>query len=212
MSVHAAIVQSPRETSFWKNKPGYKPILFIIAAVVFTAIVVLPPPQSMIDMVTQISPPGYKLDRGCTTIVEAVNKKLRPKAFSAIKQEKSVSSAEGEESLMDAKEVAGIAKIMIAILFLAAFLWGTEALPLGATDILVGVLIYLFAILPINEISQAYMKDAVFFIFGILAVAVGVAKTGLWPFSFCWVSVLRPITAARVLRPPADATPLWSDT
>ncbi|MBC8431589.1 MAG: anion permease [Desulfobacterales bacterium] len=179
MSAHAAIVQSPRETSFWKNKPGYKPILFIIAAVVFTAIVVLPPPQSMIDMVTQISPPGYKLDRGCTTIVEAVNKKLRPKAFSAIKQEKSVSSAEGEESLMDAEEVAGIAKIMIAILFLAAFLWGTEALPLGATDIIVGVLIYLFAILPINEISQAYMKDAVFFIFGILAVAVGVAKTGL---------------------------------
>jgi hypothetical protein len=40
-------------------------------------------------------------------------------------------------------------------------------------------MLYLFAILPINEISKAYMKDAVFFIFGILAVAVGVAKTGL---------------------------------
>ncbi len=179
MSAHTAIAQSPSQTSFWKNKPGYKPMLFIIAAVVFTAIVVLPPPQSMIDMVTQISPPGYKLGQGCKTIVESVNKKLRPKAFSATKQEKSVSSAEGGKSLMDAEEVAGIAKIMIAILFLAAFLWGTEALPLGATDIMVGVLIYLFAILPINEISQAYMKDAVFFIFGILAVAVGVAKTGL---------------------------------
>jgi len=179
MSAHTAIVQSPSETSFWKNKPGYKPILFIIAAVVFAAIVVLPPPQSMIDMVTQISPPGYKLDRGCTTIVEAVNKKLRPKTFAAFKEGQPVSAAEGKKSLMDAEEVAGIAKIMIAILFLAAFLWGTEALPLGATDILVGVLIYLFAILPINEISQAYMKDAVFFIFGILAVAVGVAKTGL---------------------------------
>jgi sodium-dependent dicarboxylate transporter 2/3/5 len=33
--------------------------------------------------------------------------------------------------------------------------------------------------LPINDISRAYMTDAVFFIFGILAVAVGVAKTGL---------------------------------
>ena len=68
---------------------------------------------------------------------------------------------------------------MVCILFLAAFLWGTEALPLGATDILIGVLLYLFYILPIEEISKAYMKDAVFFIFGILAVAVGVAKTGL---------------------------------
>ena len=72
-----------------------------------------------------------------------------------------------------------MAKVTVCILFLAAFLWGTEALPLGATDVLVGVLLYLFAILPIDEISKAYMKDAVFFIFGILAVAVGVAKTGL---------------------------------
>jgi sodium-dependent dicarboxylate transporter 2/3/5 len=164
------------QPGFWKNKPGYKPMLFIIAAAVFAVLVIMPPPQSMIDMVTKISPPGYKLGGSCTTIVETVNKKLRPKAFTAYKQEK---QTEGEKPLMDADEVARIAKIMIGILFLAAFLWGTEALPLGATDILVGVLIYLFAILPINEISKAYMKDAVFFIFGILAVAVGVAKTGL---------------------------------
>jgi sodium-dependent dicarboxylate transporter 2/3/5 len=72
-----------------------------------------------------------------------------------------------------------MAKVTVCILLLVAFFWGTEALPLGATDILVGVLLYLFTILPINEISRAYMKDAVFFIFGILAVAVGVAKTGL---------------------------------
>ncbi len=177
MTDHTSMVQS--QPSFWKNKPGYKPILFIIAAVVFITLVTIPPPQSMIDMVTKISPPGYKLGRDCTTIVETVNKKLRPKAFTAYKQGKSVSQAKEEETLMDAKKVAGMAKIMIAILFLAAFLWGTESLPLGATDILVGVLIYLFCILPINEISKAYMKDAVFFIFGILAVAVGVAKTGL---------------------------------
>jgi sodium-dependent dicarboxylate transporter 2/3/5 len=61
----------------------------------------------------------------------------------------------------------------------AAFLWGTEALPLGATDVLVAVVLYLFAVLPIDEIAKAYMQDAVFFIFGILAVAVGVSKTGL---------------------------------
>jgi sodium-dependent dicarboxylate transporter 2/3/5 len=44
---------------------------------------------------------------------------------------------------------------------------------------MVAVLLYLFGILPIEDISKAYMQDAVFFIFGILAVAVGVAKTGL---------------------------------
>ncbi|MFO7555540.1 MAG: SLC13 family permease [Desulfobacterales bacterium] len=177
MKVHGMVSQS--ETGFWKNKPGYKPMLFIIAAIVFAAVVVLPPPQSMIDMVTKSSPPGYKLDRDCNNIVETVNKKLNPKAFEAFKAEKTVSSEKNEHSLFDADKVARLAKVMIAILFLAAFLWGTEALPLGATDILVGVMIYLFAILPINDISRAYMTDAVFFIFGILAVAVGVAKTGL---------------------------------
>ena len=177
MKDHRMVSQS--EPGFWKNKPGYKPMLFVIAAIVFATLVVMPPPQSIIDMVTKVSPPGYKLDKDCKNIVETVNKKLRPKAFAAFKEGKAVSSEKNEHSLLDAQDVARIAKVMIGILFLAAFLWGTEALPLGATDILVGVMIYLFAILPINDISRAYMKDAVFFIFGILAVAVGVAKTGL---------------------------------
>ncbi len=177
MKDHRMMSQS--EPGFWKNKPGYKPMLFVIAAIVFTTLVVMPPPQSMLNMVTKIKPPGYKLSKGCTTIVDTVNKKLRPKAFEEFKQGKTVASEKKEHSLLDAQDVARLAKVMIGILLLAAFLWGTEALPLGATDILVGVMIYLFAILPINEISRAYMKDAVFFIFGILAVAVGVAKTGL---------------------------------
>ncbi|MFH1992428.1 MAG: SLC13 family permease [Pseudomonadota bacterium] len=154
-------------------------MLFIIAAAIFTLVVILPPPQSMVDLVTQISPPGYKVDTGCKNIVETVNKKLRPKAFVAFKEGKPVSGGHKENSFLNGENVARLAKVMIAILFLAAFLWGTEALPLGATDIMVGVLIYLFAILPINDISRAYMTDAVFFIFGILVVAVGVAKTGL---------------------------------
>lgn len=176
---HTTTADSHTQSSFWQNKPGYKPIFFIIAALIFTVVVILPPPQSMIDMVTKINPPGYALERDCTSIADTVNKKLNPKAFAALKQEKPVAPSAGQKPLLDAAAVARMAKITIAILFLAAFLWGTEALPLGATDIMVGVLLYLFTILPINEISQAYMKDAVFFIFGILAVAVGVAKTGL---------------------------------
>jgi sodium-dependent dicarboxylate transporter 2/3/5 len=163
----------------WKNRPGYKPILILIAGLVFLAIVMLPPPQSMLDMVSKADPPGYKLGTGCNTIVDTVNKKLRPEAFAAEKQGQAVPTNHDQEPLLSDEKVAQLAKIMVGILFLAAFLWGTEALPLGATDLLVAVLLYLFMILPINEISQAYMKDAVFFIFGILAVAVGVAKTGL---------------------------------
>ena len=163
----------------WKGGPGYKPAYLLAAAVLFIVIVLLPPPQSMVDMVTRLNPPGYELGTNCTTITDTVNQKLRPQAFAKEKGAPAHGNGGHAEALLTAADVAQMAKITVAILFLAAFLWGTEALPLGATDIMVGVMLYLFAILPINEISKAYMKDAVFFIFGILAVAVGVAKTGL---------------------------------
>jgi len=172
----------PSDTSskpgFWASKPGYKPILLLIAALVFTGIVIAPPPQSMINLVSQEKPSGYQLGGGCKTITDTVNKKLHPVAFEAKTKPGQKESSETDTLLTD-RQMAQLAKTMLAIFFLAVFFWATEALPLGATDLLVAVLLYLFCILPINEISKAYMKDAVFFIFGILAVAVGVAKTGL---------------------------------
>lgn len=179
MSHHTTTGSALDTTWTWKNRPGYKPILLVIAAVVLTAIVLLPPPQSMIDMVSRANPPGYKLETNCNTITDTVNRRLRPAAFKAEKLSQPVPASHKDKRLITPQEVARMAKIMVAILFLAAFLWGTEALPLGATDVLVGVMLYIFAILPINEISEAYMSDAVFFIFGILAVAVGISKTGL---------------------------------
>ncbi len=166
----------------WKSRPGYKPMLFIIATLVFVAVVMMPPTPGMLEMVQTAKPAGYSMPAACTTITDAVNKKLRPEAFSARQNgAEAGKQTHGNDAkpLLSAYQVAQMAKVTVAILFLAAFMWGTEALPLGATDILVGVMLYLFAILPINEISRAYMKDAVFFIFGILAVAVGVSKTGL---------------------------------
>ncbi|MBW2115267.1 MAG: anion permease [Deltaproteobacteria bacterium] len=174
---HAA-VDVKHKPSFWASKPGYKPVLLLIAAIVFTGLVVIPPPQGMIDLVGKVSPAGYKLPTGCKTITDSINKKLRPAAFGAAKKADRMGHKEVKPLFSD-RDAAQLAKIMLGIFFLVVFFWATEALPLGATDILAGVMLYLFCILPVNEISQAYMKDAVFFIFGILAVAVGVAKTGL---------------------------------
>jgi len=175
---HGATVES-EPTSFWASRPGYKPKLLLIAAVLFTALVVAPPHQSLIDLVGKVNPPGYQLSSGANTITDNVNKRLRPEASQA----KHSSGEEEKEShakpALTARETAQLAKIMMGIFFLAVFLWGTETLPIGATDLLVAVMLYLFSVLPMNDISRAYMSDAVFFIFGILVVAVGVAKTGL---------------------------------
>lgn len=175
---HHAAVETNRRSGFWASKPGYKPILLLIAALVFTGVVLAPTPQSMINLVSKTSPPGYKLGRECKTITDTMNQKLYPKAFKA-KMEQGQKDLSDSEPLMTNIQAAQLAKIMLAIFFLAVFFWATEALPLGGTDLLVAVMLYLFCILPVNEISKAFMKDAVFFIFGILAVAVGVAKTGL---------------------------------
>ena len=175
---HHVAVEANRKLGFWASKPGYKPILLLIAVLVFIGVVMAPTPQSMINLVSKTSPPGYQLGRECKTIADTMNQKLHPKAYEArmAQGEKGLSDS---EPLMTDRQAAQLAKIMLAIFFLAVFFWATEALPLGATDLLVAVMLYLFCVLPVNEISKAYMKDAVFFIFGILAVAVGVAKTGL---------------------------------
>ena len=176
--VHHSQVESSPSSSIWASKPGFKPLLLLIAAIVFTGLVIVPPPQSMIDLVSKNKPPGYKLSSDCKSITENVNKKLFPGASAQPKKSHKEDSSRAEP-LLTHSETAQMAKVMLAIFFLAVFLWGTETLPLGATDLLVAVMLYLFCILPINDISRAFMNDAVFFIFGILAVAVGVAKTGL---------------------------------
>ena len=177
----------------WRGGPGFKPILLLIGFGLFILAVLAPAPQNLLDLIAQKAPPGYKLDRGTDSIWETVNKKLRPDAFKAYQAQKEgqavkkdkpeVATEEGAHAevkpLMSKEQVAFLAKLMVLLLLLCAYLWGTESLPLGATDLLVAVIMYVFAVMPINDIARAYMQDAVFFIFGILAVAVGVSKTGL---------------------------------
>lgn len=71
------------------------------------------------------------------------------------------------------------AHVMIGVLFVAALFWATGATPIGITALLVGVLMYFFGVLPPDGVARAYAKDAVFFIFGVLAMAAAISKTGL---------------------------------
>jgi sodium-dependent dicarboxylate transporter 2/3/5 len=61
----------------------------------------------------------------------------------------------------------------------AALFWATGAIPVGVTALLVGVLMYLFRVLPPDQVAKAYAKDAVIFIFGVLAISAAITKTGL---------------------------------
>jgi len=147
----------------FRSNGGINYGLFLIAVLFFLVMAVTPAPKSMVELVSSPSPVGYSLQPGTTTITGSVNKLLK---------------LSGDKALTP-DDLAYKAKIMLAVLVASAFLWATEAIPLGATDLLVGAVLYIFTILPLDSIAEAYMKDAVFFIAGVLTIAVGVGITGL---------------------------------
>ncbi len=178
MANHSGVMTSAEKGGFWKSRPGYKPMILFPAIALFIVLVIMPPPQGMLGLVSMEKPSGYSLPADCKTVTDSVNKKLRPDSFKAA-QKGQTPSDKHAKPLMTNTQAAQLAKVMLLIFCIAVLFWGTEALPLGATDILVAVALYVFSILPMEEIGKSYMSDAVLFIFGILVVAVGVAKTGL---------------------------------
>ena len=76
------------------------------------------------------------------------------------------------------EEVGLRARVMLAVLLVCALFWATGAIPMGITALLVGVLMYFFQVLKPDDIAAAYAKDAVVFIFGVLALSTAVSKSG----------------------------------
>jgi sodium-dependent dicarboxylate transporter 2/3/5 len=83
------------------------------------------------------------------------------------------------KTLLGVEQVALRAKVMVGILLVAAIFWATGAVPIGITALLVGVLMYFFGVFPADQVAKAYAKDSVVFIFGVLALAAAISKTGL---------------------------------
>ncbi|MFC1597346.1 SLC13 family permease, partial [Planctomycetota bacterium] len=92
-----------------------------------------------------------------------------------------VKEADGSVSKVSftANQVGFRAKVMVGVLVLAALFWATGAIPIGITALLVGVMMCFFGVLPPNLVAKAYAKDSVIFIFGVLAIAAAISKTGL---------------------------------
>ena len=67
----------------------------------------------------------------------------------------------------------------IALLVMVVILFITEAIPIAATALLIGMFeVYVLGI-DSNHVAKSYMKDAVFFIMGSLMIAVVIVKHGI---------------------------------
>jgi sodium-dependent dicarboxylate transporter 2/3/5 len=160
-----------------------RPGIILLCVLLFAAIVWLPTPQQLETFLTSkksgqkgeaIS--GYsayrQMDVG-QTIAEYYAGKAKLYTKTVTPEGKVV------KALLGVEHVALRAKVMVGILLVSAICWATGAVPVGITALLVGVLMYFFGVFPADQVAQAYAKDSVVFIFGVLALAAAISKTGL---------------------------------
>jgi sodium-dependent dicarboxylate transporter 2/3/5 len=160
-----------------------RPGIVLLGVLLFTLITLMPTPENLNTLLSTgktgavgESITGYseyrKMEKGQNIAAHYAEKaRLYEKA----------NDENGEEILTPTsnEKIAFRAKVMLAVLVVAALFWGTGALPIGVTALLVGVLMYFFGVLPPNLVAKAYAKDSVVFIFGVLAFAAALSKTGL---------------------------------
>ncbi len=163
---------------FWRKMFGvtnYRPLFILIGFLLFGLVLAIPAPDSLTNLVS--TPKTGALD---DPISGYASFKEMPAGI-AIKDfygEKAKLVAKKGEKL--STETASFkVKIMIGLLVIAAFFWGTGAIPIGFTAILIAVVLYWFQIMPPELVAKSFLKDSVLFIFGVLAMSVGIAKTGL---------------------------------
>ncbi|MFH1052303.1 MAG: SLC13 family permease [bacterium] len=188
--------------SFWKwfvGNHNFRPGFIIVGIMIFIGIITMPTPkklteilsfQKTVTIIDSLSPEarlhevnlGYKdytkmkKDNSITDYYSSKFKLGKQKD----KKGNEIKDKDGREVYkLTVDEACFRAKVMLGILVIAALFWATGAIPIGITALLVGMFMYFFNIMNPDDVASAYGKDSVVFIFGILAVAVAIHKTGL---------------------------------
>jgi sodium-dependent dicarboxylate transporter 2/3/5 len=160
-------------------RPGF----IILGFLLFVAIVAAPSPEKLMTLLsTQKADASSHLIMGYSDY----RKMNRGQTISDYYSEKAglgrkVTREDGTTAKLhlSTRQAAFRARVMVGTLVVAALFWATGAIPLGVTALLVGMLMYLFEIMPPDKVAAAYAKDSVVFIFGVLAISAAIAKTGL---------------------------------
>jgi len=155
----------------------------LLGFLIFLVFIFAPAPQRLLDI---LSTPktgqttdlnmGYSAYRQMSEGENIADYYSHKNKMYTVKTDESGNSVKVNES---PEQVSFKARVMLATLVVAALFWASGAIPVGITALLVGVVMYFFGILRPDNIAQAYAKDAVLFIFGVLAISVAISKTGL---------------------------------
>lgn len=160
-----------------------RPGIIALGAMLFVLITCLPTPQSLNAFLTMPKQGAMGESIAGYADYSQMKKGQTISEFYALKakQFNETESVDGRitKTAITADQVALRAKAMIGVLVVAALFWATGALPIGITALLVGVVMYFFGVFTPSDVAKAFAKDSVIFIFGVLALAAAISKTGL---------------------------------
>ncbi|MBD3257325.1 histidine kinase, partial [candidate division GN15 bacterium] len=172
--------------SVWKWLVGShnsRPGIILLGILVFVVMLLAPAPQRLVDILSapktsqltdvNLGYASYRQMKDGENIADYYSRKH------GMYTEKINADGQIEQAPQSPARVSVKARVMLATLIVAALFWASGAVPVGITALLVGVIMYFMGVLKPDEIAQAYAKDAVIFIFGVLAMAMAIAKTGL---------------------------------
>jgi sodium-dependent dicarboxylate transporter 2/3/5 len=160
-----------------------RPGIIIFGLIIFIALILLPAPQRMSDL---LSAPKTSAGNDPHLGYASYNKLKMGESITDYyaryyKIGNEITAEDGKAKIyhMTINQSTFRARVMLGVLIVAALFWATGAMPIGITALLVGVFMYFLGIMGPDDIAMAYAKDAVIFIFGVLALSGVISKTGL---------------------------------
>lgn len=165
---------------------GSRPLFIFIGALAFTALVVMPPPARLVELIGAPKSEQPDPDQPDINFGYASYRSMEPGENIAhyysthYRRYQTVTGPDGETRRvpLTAEQTAHRAMVMLGIIVVAALFWATGAVPVGITALLIGVLMFFFDILKPDDVAKAFAKDAVIFVFGVLAMSKAITKTG----------------------------------
>ena len=166
-----------------------RPLFILIGALLMAVLVLMPAPKQLLHLLSagKSAPSAATAGAPDTILGYADYMKMKPgdtisdHYSKKYRLEKKTSTADGAPARrgLTSDEVAFRAKVMLGVLLVAALFWASGAVPVGVTALFVAASMYLCNVLRPDDIAQAFAKDAVIFIFGVLAMSRAITKTGL---------------------------------
>ncbi|HEB83540.1 MAG TPA: response regulator, partial [Bacteroidetes bacterium] len=155
--------------SFWRQLLGvhnWRPGLIFVGLLLFTAWMLMPLPGRLQELLSL--PAGAP---GAAALLGYADYAALAPGETVSEHYLDLSGLRVDARAWTPAGAAARAWTMIGLLALSALFWATGAIPMGVTALAIAAGMAFFGVLGPDQIARAFAQDAVFFIFGVLALS-----------------------------------------